>query len=76
VRAQYYSFARESVDLVTLNPLALLKESNLWKMVAYCHERDEVMIFRVDRIKELLETSRHFEVPPDFTPTTHLPFAS
>lgn len=76
VRAHYYSFARESIDLVTLNPLALLKESGLWKMVAFCHERDEVMIFRVDRIKELVETSRHFEVPPDFSPTRHLPFAS
>jgi len=76
VRAHYYSFARESVDVVTLNPLAIVKESALWKMVAYCHERDEVMIFRVDRIKELLETSRHFEVPPNFNLRRQLPFAS
>ncbi len=76
VRAHYYSFARESVDMITLNPLAILKEGGLWKMVAYCHERGEVMIFRVDRIKELLETSRHFEVPPDFNPRRQLPFAS
>ena len=76
VRAHYYSFARESMDVVTLNPLTLLKESDLWRMVAFCHERDEVMIFRVDRIKELLETARHFEVPPDFNPRQKLPFAS
>lgn len=76
VRAYYYSFARESVDLITLNPLAILKEGGLWKMVAHCHERNEVMMFRVDRIKELLETSRYFEVPPDFNPRRRLPFAS
>src|SRR3990167_7776565 len=76
VRAYYYSFARESVDLIALNPLALLKEGTLWKMVAYCHEKDEVMVFRVDRIKELLETSNHFEIPPNFKPSRQLPFAS
>jgi len=76
VRAHYYSFARESVDLITLNPLALLKESNLWKMVAYCEERDETMIFRVDRIKELRQTTEHFEVPKNFNPRMPLPFAS
>lgn len=76
VRAQYYSFARESIDLITLNPLAILKEANLWKMVAYCHERDETMVFRVDRIKELLPTTLHFEVPVNFNPRQPLPFAS
>lgn len=76
VRAYYYSFARESVDAVTLDPLALIKEGGLWKMVAFSHERNEVMIFRVDRIKELLPTASHFEVPPDFNPRQKLPFAS
>ncbi len=76
VRAHYYSFARESVDEITLNPLALIKEDALWKMVAFCHERKEVMIFRVDRIKELVETTRFFEVPTDFNPRRQLPFAS
>jgi predicted DNA-binding transcriptional regulator YafY len=76
VRAHYYSFARESVDLITLNPLAILKDSNLWKMVAYCDERGETMVFRVDRIKELLQTTMHFEVPKNFNPRQPLPFAS
>jgi hypothetical protein len=76
VRAHYYSFARESIDLITLNPLAILKEGNLWKMVAYCHERDETMVFRVDRIKELLATQIRFEVPANFNPRKPLPFAS
>jgi len=76
VRAHYYSFARESVDVVTLNPLALYKETGLWKMVAYCHERDEDMIFRVDRIKELIQTPRHFQAPADSLTYSHLPFAS
>lgn len=76
VCAHYYSFARESVDVINLDPLAIFKECNLWKMVAYCHEKGENMIFRVDRIKELRETSSSFKVPTNFSPSTHLPFAS
>lgn len=67
VKVKYYSFVRESVDAVTLNPLTIIKEEGLWRVIAYCHERREVLLFRVDRIKELDETSQHFETPKDFS---------
>ena len=67
VKAEYYSFARESVDRITLNPLTILKEEGLWRVIAYCHERKEVLLFRVDRIKQLKETAQHFETPKDFS---------
>ncbi len=65
VRAQYYSFARESVDTITLNPLVIIKELGNWRMVAFCHELSEVLLFRVDRIKEIVETAQSFEAPKD-----------
>ncbi len=65
VRAQYYSFARESVDTITLNPLVILKEQGNWRMVAFCHELSELLLFRVDRIKEIIETAQSFEAPKD-----------
>ncbi len=76
VKANYYSFARESVDLVTLNPLLMLKEQGLWRMVAYCHEKDEIMIFRVDRIKDLVQTEVHFEAPSNINQLRHTALAS
>lgn len=76
VRVNYYSFARESVDRLTLNPLTLFVEEDLWKMIAYCQEKDEVMVFRVDRIKDIAETSVYFTVPETCKPRHHLPFAS
>lgn len=76
VRAMYYSFARESVDSVTLNPFTIVKEDGLWRLVAYCHERDEVLMFRVDRIKELSETAQHFETPKDFLKHRHATFSA
>jgi hypothetical protein len=66
VCAQYYSFARESVDRLTLNPLTIIREDGLWRMVAYCKELDDVMVFRVDRIKELEQTQNEFETPAVF----------
>ncbi|HEY9775315.1 MAG TPA: WYL domain-containing protein [Planktothrix sp.] len=66
VRVQYYSFAREAVDALTLNPLTMIREEGLWRMVAYCHELDDVMVFRVDRIKDLVETTHEFEMPSGY----------
>lgn len=76
VRAHYYNFTRESVDLLTLDPLKMLKEDELWRMVAYCHERDDVLIFRVDRIKDLVETALHFDAPSNFNQLKQVPIAS
>lgn len=71
VQANYYSFARESVDIVTLNPLVMIKESGLWRMVAFCRERGETLIFRVDRIKDISETAEMFEAPVDASKITY-----
>jgi hypothetical protein len=71
----YYSFAHEAVSFYTLNPFAMMQEEDLWKLVAYCHERDQIMIFRVDRIKNLVETDQKFEVPEGFDPNQPFPFA-
>jgi predicted DNA-binding transcriptional regulator YafY len=70
VRAQYYSFARESVDTVTLNPFMMIKEQDNWRMVAFCHERSEVLLFRVDRIKSIDQTALSFE-PKDVGSMTY-----
>lgn len=76
VSAKYYSFARESVDTLTLNPLTIIREEGLWRMVAYCQEVDDVMVFRVDRIKEVTETTQHFDMPNGFHDRRNSPFSS
>jgi len=76
VRTKYYSFARESVDELTLDPLTILREDGMWRVVAYCHEKDDVMVFRVDRIKEIDETNLHFDMPSDFNQHKQAPFTA
>ncbi|MBK9143676.1 MAG: WYL domain-containing protein [Candidatus Melainabacteria bacterium] len=65
VEASYYSIDRETVDRVLLNPLVLLQEDGMWLVVAYCHERDDFLIFRVDRMKAVEATEHRFETPED-----------
>jgi predicted DNA-binding transcriptional regulator YafY len=65
VSVRYYSFARESVDALTLNPLKINCEEDVWKMVAYCHELDQALIFRIDRIKEVNATPRKLKAPSE-----------
>lgn len=76
VSAEYYSLARESIDTLTLDPLSIVREEGMWRMVAYCHEMDDVMLFRIDRIKSVLETKEHFETPQNFNLRKHEPFAA
>jgi Predicted transcriptional regulator len=65
LRVHYYSIAREAVDTVFLNPLVLLQEDGMWLIVAYCHEKDDILIFRVDRMRDVEETEHTFETPKD-----------
>jgi hypothetical protein len=37
---------------------------------------DDVMLFRIDRIKNVLETKEHFETPQNFNLRKHEPFAA
>jgi len=76
VRVRYYSFAREAIDQLTLDPHALLREDELWKMVAFCHEYQQSMVFRVDRIKDVAHTTGRFQVPANHSVRRQLPFAS
>ena len=76
VRVEYYSFVRESVDELVLNPLTITQEEGVWRMIAYCHERDEVLVFRVDRIKSISATADRFETPNNFHHLKRALFAS
>ncbi|CAN5610557.1 hypothetical protein BH10CYA1_BH10CYA1_12430 [soil metagenome] len=76
VSVEYYSLARESIDTLTLDPLSIMREEGMWRMVAYCHELDDLMIFRIDRIKNVVETTEHFETPRNFSQRKQEPFAA
>ncbi|HEY9676565.1 MAG TPA: WYL domain-containing protein [Drouetiella sp.] len=76
VSVEYYSLARESIDALTLDPLSIIREEGIWRLIAYCHEQDDVMVFRVDRMKDVHETAQHFEAPKNYSLRKHDAFVA
>ncbi len=66
VKVEYYSLAKESVDSLDLNPLTIIAENNLWKMLAFCHQKAEILNFRIDRIKSVETCNQKFNIPINF----------
>ncbi len=67
VEINYYSMTREEFTTRRVDPYGLKPEGNLLWMVAYCHLREDMRVFRVDRIKEATLTPYAFEPPQAFS---------
>lgn len=50
-----------------IDPYGLVFWKSKWYIVAYCHLRQEIRSFRVDRIQELSATESRFERPENFS---------
>ncbi|MGM0883547.1 MAG: helix-turn-helix transcriptional regulator [Bacillota bacterium] len=67
VRVHYAKNAEAEPELRELDPYGLAYRSNKWYIAAYCHSRQDVRTFRVDRMQQLVVTGRTFLIPPDFS---------
>jgi proteasome accessory factor C len=70
VTFRYYTIGRDEEMERVVDPYALIWNGGQWYLVGYAHERDDVRVFRLTRIRgEIKFTSRRerdFEVPVDF----------
>jgi predicted DNA-binding transcriptional regulator YafY len=67
VRISYRSASREdAVSERTIAPYYLLPYQRSWLVVAHDSLRDEVRMFKVDRIEQCRLTDEHYQVPADF----------
>lgn len=64
---EYYSFARDELTFREVEPYQLVFNEGFWYLVAFCHQREQVRLFRVDRIRRLEETGVDFELPSGFS---------
>jgi predicted DNA-binding transcriptional regulator YafY len=63
VEMVYDSASSEQVTLRRVRPYHVLLKEGAWYLVAFCHEREEVRTFRIDRIKSLNNTPDTFPDP-------------
>lgn len=66
VSMAYRSLSRHETTERRIDPFALVHRWGWWYAVAYCHLRQAVRSFRVDRIVELAVLDEVFDVPADF----------
>jgi predicted DNA-binding transcriptional regulator YafY len=71
VNLRYHSFSRVETER-TVDPYALSFRWGNWYLVGYCHLRDEIRTFRIDRIKHLQALSNGFSIPRDFDAKAYL----
>lgn len=66
LQIEYYSFSRDKLTRRRLAPYQLVFKDGFWYLVAFCHQRQDVRLFRVDRIREISVTSEQFSPPVNF----------
>lgn len=66
VRMSYRSSTKPGATDRTVDPYALVHRSGWWYVVGFCHLRQALRTFRVDRILQLDLLSQGFILPDDF----------
>jgi predicted DNA-binding transcriptional regulator YafY len=72
VHIRYQSRNQPETTLRDLDPYALVHRWGWWYVIGFCHLRNAVRIFRLDRIQELSLLETTFQVAPDFDLHTYL----
>ena len=63
----YFSLNRGEVTERKVDPYGLLFRERAWYLVAYCHRRSEVVLFRTDRIRKIQPLDEAFVIPEGFS---------
>ena len=66
VEISYQGSSTETLSQRLVDPYALVYRSGWWYLVAFCHLRQALRTFRVDRIRQPVLLSRAFQKPEDF----------
>lgn len=70
---RYYTASRNAESERAIDPylLHIYRATNPY-LIGFCHKRQEIRWFRIDRIRELKILDRTFERDPNFDPQTYL----
>lgn len=69
---RYFSASRGEWTERELDPYHLRYNDGAWYAIGFCHLRQEVKIFALDRIQDIRLTGRRFERPEDFSVEEYL----
>lgn len=72
IEITYYTITRNKLTKRTLDPFHLMFKGGFWYLIAFCHWRNEIKIFRIDRIQEILLTDNTFHVSSEFSLSSYM----
>lgn len=53
-----------------VDPYSLIFRRHAWYLIGFCHLRNQIRIFRLNRIKKITLLDKSFEIKPDFSLST------
>ena len=72
IKITYYSISSDKITKRNLDPIHLMFRGGFWYLIAFCHFRNEIKMFRIDRIKDLQLTDKIFQVPKEFSLASYM----
>ncbi|HKM39548.1 MAG TPA: WYL domain-containing protein [bacterium] len=75
VNVTYYTASRDAISTRKIDPYHLRCYKGAWYLIGYCHNRQEVRTFALDRIRKLDVTKRHFQRQPEFSLDDYLRYS-
>lgn len=66
IEVDYYTISRDVENTRKLNPYAFVQRGGYLYVVAYCHVRKDVRIFRLERFRDIRLTNETFTIPSTF----------
>lgn len=67
LKITYYTASRDDTLNRCIDPYHLRYHQGAWYIIAFCHFRNEVRIFSLDRLLSYEETGETFTIPDDFS---------
>ena len=62
----YQKYDSPESEYLHVDPYAVKEFSRRWYLIGYCHQRDGLRVYGLDRIRNLEETTMDFDMPADF----------
>ena len=72
VITDYYSAYRNAHSRRMIDPYHLLFKQGVWYLIGHCHNREEILMFALDRMESLEITEQSFSVDPEFCVNRYL----
>lgn len=72
IKITYYSMSSDEISTRNVDSIHLMFRGGFWYLVAFCHLRNKIKMFRIDRIRDVQLTDNTFQVPSSFSLSSYM----